>query len=95
MKMAKVKLHLLNIFYLKIRENVLDYEADNIKQLISKFVTEFKEKIGDEFLNNKGNFLSKQILILVNGRNIKYLSGKNTQLNEEDKVYISIPVAGG
>ncbi len=93
--MATVKLHLLNVFYLKIKENVLDYEAKNIKELISNFVSEYKEKIGEEFLNKKRNFLSKQILILVNGRNIKFLNGKKTDLKDGDKVYISIPVSGG
>jgi len=93
--MAKVELHLLNIFYLRIKKNVIEYLADNIKELITKFVVEYKDKIGTDFLNSKQNFVNKQIIILLNGRNIEFLKGKKTKLNDNDKIYLSLPVSGG
>lgn len=93
--MANVELHLLNIFYLRIKKNVIEYKADNIKELITKFVVEYKDKIGTDFLNSKQNFVNKQIIILLNGRNIEFLKGKKTKLNDNDKIYLSLPVSGG
>ncbi len=93
--MAKVQLYLLNIFYLRVKKNILEYEANNIKQLISKFVAEYKDKIGTDFLNTKQNFLNDLIIILLNGRNIRFLKGKKTKLSDNDKVYLSLPVSGG
>ncbi len=93
--MAKIQLHLLNIFYLRIKKNVVEYNAENIKELITKFVVEYKDQIGTDFLNSKQNFVNKQIIILLNGRNIEFLKGKKTKLSDNDKVYLSLPVAGG
>jgi len=93
--MAKVRLYLLNIFYLRVKKNLLEYEANNIKQLISKFVAEYKDKIGTDFLNTKQNFVNDLIIILLNGRNIRFLKGKKTKLSDNDKIYLSLPVVGG
>ncbi len=93
--MAKVQLYLLNIFYLRVKKNLLEYEANNIKQLISKFVAEYKAKIGTDFLNTKQNFVNDLIIILLNGRNIRFLKGKKTKLSDNDKIYLSLPVSGG
>ncbi len=93
--MAKVHLYLLNIFYLRVKKNLLEYEAKNIKQLISKFVAEYKDKIGTDFLNTKQNFVNDLIIILLNGRNIRFLKGKKTKLSDNDKIYLSLPVSGG
>ncbi|MCK4282622.1 MAG: MoaD/ThiS family protein [Candidatus Lokiarchaeota archaeon] len=93
--MAKVRLYLLNIFYLRVKKNLLEYEANNIKQLISKFVAEYKDKIGTDFLNTKQNFVNDLIIILLNGRNIRFLKGKKTKLSDNDKIYLSLPVSGG
>jgi len=93
--MAKEQLYLLNIFYLRVKKRDLEYEANNIKQLISKFVAEYKYKIGTDFLNAKQNYVNDQIIILLNGRNIRFLKGKKTKLNDNDKIYLSLPVSGG
>lgn len=93
--MAKVRLYLLNIFYLRVKKNLLEYEANNIKQLISKFVAEYKDKIGTDFLNTKQNFVNDLIIILLNGRNVRFLKGKKTKLSDNDKIYLSLPVSGG
>jgi len=93
--MAKVQLYLLNLFYLRVKKNVLEYEANNIKQLISKFVAEYKDKIGTDFLNTKQNFVSDLIIILLNGRSVRFLKGKKTKLTDNDKIYLSLPVSGG
>ncbi len=43
---------------------------------------------------NKKKFNS-QVLILLNGRNIKYLKDYKTKLKDSDEVYLSYALAGG
>ncbi|MFW9942646.1 MAG: MoaD/ThiS family protein [Candidatus Thorarchaeota archaeon] len=93
--MAKVKLHLLNIFQLKLNQKFIEYEGNNVGDIISQFLGENKEKLGDDLLDKTRNKLNPQILILLNGRNIKYLKEYETKLNENDELYLSFALAGG
>jgi len=93
--MVKVKLHLLNIFALKIGENTIEYEGNTVGDIISQFVKDYKAKLDDGLLNATKRKLHKDILVLVNGRNIEYLNKYKTELKEGDKVYISIALSGG
>jgi molybdopterin synthase sulfur carrier subunit len=49
----------------------------------------------DEMLSTDGLEITKDIVILLNGRNICHLDGKNTALAEHDVVSIFPVVAGG
>jgi len=93
--MAKVNLNLLNIFALKIGKNFIEYEGEKVNDIISLFLKEYRDKLDDNLLSRNRKKLNKQILILVNGRNIEYLNKYKTVLNEGDEVYISIPLSGG
>lgn len=93
--MAKVKLHLLNIFQLKLNQKFIEYEGKNVGVIISQFLGEYKEKLGDDLLNKSRTKLNTQILILLNGRNIKYLKNYKTKLNDNDDIYLSFALAGG
>ncbi|MGV9173185.1 MAG: hypothetical protein ACOC35_11545, partial [Promethearchaeia archaeon] len=68
--MAEVTLNLLNIFSLKIGESELSYEGKKVKDVVKKFVKEHGDKL-DEKLLGRWNKLSNDILILLNGENIK------------------------
>ncbi len=93
--MANVKLHLLNIFQLRINKKSIDYEGKTVGDIISQFLKENKDKLDAELLNkNKKKFIS-HILILLNGRNIKYLKNYKTRLKDGDKLYLSYALAGG
>ena len=93
--MAKVNLNLLNIFYLQIKEKSIEYNGKNVKEVISKFIKDHGHKLDGQLLNKNKKKLDKQILILVNGRNIKYLNNYKTELNDGDQLYMSVPLAGG
>ncbi|MFW9874694.1 MAG: MoaD/ThiS family protein [Candidatus Thorarchaeota archaeon] len=93
--MVKVKLHLLNIFQLKINKRFVEYEGKTIGDIISQFISEYKNKLDYELLDKKKKKFNPQILILLNGRNIKYLKNYKTTLNEGDDVYLSFALAGG
>ena len=93
--MAKVRLNLLNIFQLKLNKKFIEYEGTTIRDIISKFLTENKDKLEDNILSKNKKKLHPQILILLNGRNIKYLDNYKTVLKDGDELYISFPLAGG
>ncbi len=93
--MAKVKLNLLNIFQLKINKKIIEYDGKTVGDIISKFLKEYKEKLDDALLSKNKKKLNPQILILLNGRNIKYLKNYKTRLKDADDIYLSFALAGG
>ncbi|MEM3668022.1 MAG: MoaD family protein, partial [Thermoplasmatales archaeon] len=72
-------------------ENIsgVDKISDLINFLIERYGREFRDKL---FI---GNLPRENIIILVNGKNIIFLSKMETKLNEGDNVDIFPPVAGG
>ncbi|MHA1147330.1 MAG: MoaD/ThiS family protein [Promethearchaeota archaeon] len=93
--MANVKLNLLNIFALKVKKNTIEYEGETVGDVITQFLKEYHHLLDDDLLSKNKKKLSKQILILVNGRNIEYLNKYKTKLEEGDQIYLSIPLSGG
>lgn len=78
--------------YTKCKELNIDYEGD-----IEKLLSRLSDIYGDNFRKKvlTGNKLSKEIIILVNGRHIFHLDGIKTKLNNDDTVSIFPVVAGG
>jgi molybdopterin converting factor small subunit len=93
--MVKVKLNLLNLFALKLGKNSIEYEGRTVRDILSQFVKENKDLLDDDLLNSTKKKLHKDILILVNGRNILYLKKYKTELKEGDELYVSVALAGG
>jgi molybdopterin converting factor small subunit len=93
--MVRVKLNLLNIFALKLDKNSIEYEGKTVGNIISKFIKEYKDQLDDGLLNSTKKKLHKDILILINGRNIQYLKKYRTELKDGDEVYLSVALAGG
>jgi len=75
-------------------EKKIDVEAD----ILSVAFTKISETMGDDFkrrvLNSDGSPRSL-INIYINGKNAKFSSGLDTELKENDKIYILPAVAGG
>ena len=93
--MAKVNLNLLNIFQLKINKKVIEYEGKNVGDIISQFLSEHMGNLDDEMLSKNKKKFNPQVLILLNGRNIKYLKDYKTKLKDSDELYLSFALAGG
>ncbi len=93
--MIKVKLNLLNIFYLKVKKKSIEYEGKNVGDIISQFLEQYKEKFDDNILSRNKKKLNEQMIILLNGRNIKSLKNYKTRLNNGDELYLSYPLSGG
>lgn len=93
--MAKVKLNLLNIFQLRINKKFINYEGKTVGDIISQFLSENRDKLDVELLNKNNKQFNTQVLILLNGRNIKYLKNYKTHINDGDEIYLSYALAGG
>ena len=51
--MAKVKLNLLNIFQLRINKKSINYEGKTVRDVISQFLSENREKLDVELLDKE------------------------------------------
>lgn len=97
---AKVTLKLLLIFTDIIGKKELEYDANTVKEVLDRFLEEYKEnfeeneKISNQIFNEEGYF-KEWMLILINGRNIKFLDGLETKLKDDDTIVLSPPMAGG
>jgi sulfur-carrier protein len=67
------------------------------EETVEKLLLKLSEMYGDQFRSKvfSGNELSKEIIVLVNGRHIVHLDGINTKLENDDVVSIFPVVAGG
>jgi len=93
--MVEVELNLLNIFQLRVKKSSIIYEGNKVGDIITKFVEEYKDKLDNELLSNNKKKLEKKMVIILNGRNIEYLNKYKTELEEGDKLHVSVPLAGG
>jgi molybdopterin converting factor small subunit len=93
--MAKIKLNLLNIFQLRINKKFINYEGKSVGDVISQFLRENRDKLDAGLLDKNKKQFNAQVLILLNGRNIKYLKNYKTSLTDGDELYLSYALAGG
>jgi len=93
--MAKVTLNLLNIFALKTGQTKLEYKGNNIEEVIHQFIEDYKDKLNSNLLNDSKTKLDPQILILLDGKDIKNKKNYKTNLKDGDKIYLSFPISGG
>ncbi|MBN1801880.1 MAG: MoaD/ThiS family protein [Candidatus Lokiarchaeota archaeon] len=93
--MVKIELNLLNIFQLKVGKRAIIYEGDTVQDVISKFLNQYGEHLDAQILSNDKKRLGKQMVIILNGRNIDHLQGYDTRLKVGDMLYISAQLAGG
>lgn len=64
-----------------------------LRELLLKLCGKYGKKFENKIF--KGESLSNEVIILVNGRNIVHLQGLDTLLSPEDEISIFPVVAGG
>ena len=84
------------VFLEKISKPEVKIRGENVGEILKKFLSMFREElrelgaVGDDPLK-----LHPSIMVLLNGRNIRFLQGEETKVSHDDILMIIPPVAGG
>ena len=92
---AKITLKLLSLFWDAVGSHELTYEGETVGEILTKFIEQYGKSLDKSLIDHKTKKLRPYILVLVNGRNILFLKGFITPLNDNDVIAISPPIAGG
>lgn len=68
--------------------------ASNVKELLQKLAEKYGEEFAKRVLDEQGG-LKPFINMYVNGKDIRFLGGLSTPLNEGDEVLILPAISGG
>jgi sulfur-carrier protein len=69
--------------------------ASNVGSLLRQLTDRFPVIRSEVWEDEKMLRLSERVKVMVNGRNIDFMDGLSTVLDEEDRVAIFPPVGGG
>ncbi len=75
-------------------KNELRVDGSTAKEIIDRLNSTLGEKF-DKIMNDENGKLRENIIFLVNGKNIRFLSGTDTRIEGGDIIDIFPPVAGG
>ena len=70
-------------------------EGSTLGSLLQEMVRNWGEKLSSRLFEHGSDRLLPYIRLMVNGRDIAFLNGRETVLKEEDEVLILPPVSGG
>ena len=70
-------------------------EGSTLKSLISRMVKEHGEGLSLLLYGADGTDILPHIRLMINGRDVEFLKGLDTDLNEGDEVLILPPISGG
>ncbi|MBS3787251.1 MoaD family protein [Candidatus Bipolaricaulota bacterium] len=92
----KVKVKFFASFRDKTGEAAVELEAETLEDLIDMLTKEY-EGLQNTLLNhaNSGLEIKSGVTVMLNGRNVRFLDGLDTELSNEDTVAIFPPVGGG
>jgi molybdopterin synthase sulfur carrier subunit len=96
--MIKVRLYTITEFREIIGQSKADFtmpDGSELKEFIARLVDTWGDKLSSKLFNPDDNELFPYIRIAVNGRDIAFLNGLETELHDGDEVLIVPPVAGG
>jgi molybdopterin converting factor small subunit len=85
------------VFYEKIGKREVNIEGANVEEVIEKFLLMFKDELIElgAIDSNDPLKLHPSILVILNGRDVRFLEGGKTKVNHKDILMIIPPVAGG
>ncbi len=70
-------------------------EGFTLKSLLSMMVRNYGEGLSSLLYGANGTDILPHIRLMVNGRDVEFLKGLETSLNEGDEVLILPPISGG
>lgn len=91
--MAVVKVFISSTLLEDASSKKLSLEAETVSDILTRLL----EIIGDKLRNKiyEGEDLSPRIVILVNNRNVRFINGLNTKVNDGDVIALLPAIAGG
>jgi len=71
--------------------------GETVGMILSEFVRKFRPELEElgALVGERGSKLHPSIIVLLNGRNIRFLKGENTKVREGDLIMILPPTGGG
>lgn len=92
---ASVNVNLLNIFRLELKLKQIQYEGNIVGDIIDQFELDYINALPDYLKTEDKEHLNDNIMVLVNGANIKTLNDRDTELSDGDEIHLSVPIFGG
>jgi molybdopterin synthase sulfur carrier subunit len=96
--MIKVSLYTITEFREIIGQSKTDLaipEGSRLKEFIAKLTDTWGDKLSSKLINTRNKEIFPYIRVAVNGQDIAFLKGLETELHDGDEVLIVPPVAGG
>ena len=66
-----------------------------LEECLNAMVDTWGDKLASELFNESGSCLRPYLRLMVNGKDIAFLNGMETILQEGDELLILLPVGGG
>jgi len=76
-------------------EDEVEVSAEDVKEALVKLESRYPSLEEKIFKSREKKELSESITVIKDGRNITYLNGLKTELNDGDKLSVFPPVGGG
>lgn len=85
------------IFREKIGKSEIKIHGEDVREVLQKFLSMFRGELRELRAIGEDDPLKlhPSIIVLLNGRNIRFLEGESTKVSQEDILMIIPPVAGG
>jgi len=74
-------------------EKTAEVNGSALKEVVNALIKRYGQEFGEKIYDENGK-LRKFVNIYINGKDIRFLSNLNTQLNEGDEISV-IPAVGG
>lgn len=91
--MANVIVKLFATLNEKVKKQSIEASGNTVIEVLRNIVKDYPE-LKNEILNENME-LKEDYIYLLNGRNVHFLNGKDTNLKDGDKISIFPPIGGG
>lgn len=92
--MGRIKVKFYGVLAEAVQSREVDVEASTLRQLLSALAVKYGNSFTEKIYNGDGT-LRRFVNIYINGRDIRFIQGVDTKLNDGDEVLFIPAVSGG